>query len=321
VSTSDVSKSAPRSASRLSGLGSPARSSSSAGVPRSSSSRLDRLDRLRRLTVRDHLLLAWLAEHYVLSTAQIAAALFPSIRSARLRLAVLHSLQAVTRFADVTTGDRQYLYTLGPLGTVVYPTQYNDPLRADGREPRSSVERTERIIGSRKLAHLLGTNQLFVDLHAYTRTDPNARLARWWSEQHATSVFVRAGIRPDGHGVWAAGGRQVGFFLEHDNGTETIGTVLRKLRAYDQLAGYGPRYPVLLRVPGRRREQHLLDVLAGVRLAMPVATGIHGEHPAGPAWTLTHEPGPRCWLHELPSDHGPDNPATNPHRYSGSAPA
>jgi hypothetical protein len=177
------------------------------------------------------------------------------------------------------------------------------------------VERTERIIGSRKLAHLLGTNQLFIDLIGYARADTDARLARWWSEQHSTAVYARAGIRPDGHGVWTAAGRQVGFFLEHDNGTEPLGTVLRKLRGYQQLAGYGPRYPVLLRVPSRRREQHLLDALAGVPTAMPVATGIHGDHPAGPAWTLTCQPGQRRSMHELPSDHGPDNPATNPHRF------
>jgi hypothetical protein len=332
VSTSDFPDSASlssslstsRSSSRSS-VPSTSRSSSLRSSSRSSSSRLDRLDRLRRLTARDHLLLSWLAEHYVLTTGQISTALFPSLRSARLRLAVLHSLEAVTRFVDVTTGDRQYLYTLGPLGAVVYPTQYNDPLRTDGRDPRTSVERTERIIGSRRLPHLLGTNQLFVDLHAYTRTDPNARLTRWWSEQHATAVYgavaaaaAGPGIRPDGHGVWETGGREVGFWLEHDNGTETIGTVLRKLREYDRLAaGGGPRYPVLLRVPGRRRELNLLDVLAGVRLSMPVATGIHTEHPAGPAWTLTHDPALRKWLHELPSDHGPENPATNPHRYPG----
>lgn len=269
---------------------------------------------------RDHHLLRWLAEHYVLSTDQIAAALFPSRRSARLRLAHLHQLEAVSRFVDVTTGNGQYLYTLGPLGCVVYPTAFNDPNRPDARTPRSSVERTERIIGSRKLRHLLGTNQLFVDLAAYARGDDNAHLARWWSGQHTTAVFARSGIQPDGHGVWAVGGRQVGFFLEHDNGTEPLGMVLKKLRGYEQLAAYGPRYPVLLRVPGRRREQHLLDTLAGVPTAMPVATGIHSEHPAGPAWTLTTDPGLRRWLHELPSDHGPDNPATNPHRFPDSSP-
>jgi hypothetical protein len=51
-----------------------------------------------------------------------------------------------------------------------------------------------------------------------------------------------------------------------------------------------------------------------------VATGVHDEHPAGPAWTLTSDPGLRRWLHELPSDHGPVNPATNPHRYTGDDP-
>jgi hypothetical protein len=302
--------------SNQSSSGSPSSSSST----RRSSTRLARLDRLRRLTARDHDLLRWLAEHYVLSTDQIAAALFPSRRAARLRLAVLHELEAVSRFVDTTTGDRQYLYTLGPLGTVVYPTAFNDPNRPDARAPRSSVERTERIIGSRKLGHLLGTNQLFIDLIAYARTDENARLARWWSEQHTTAVFARSGIQPDGHGVWIAGGRAVGFFLEHDNGTEPLGTVLKKLRGYEQLAAFGPRYPVLLRVPGRRRERHLLDALADVPTAMPVATGVHGEHPAGPAWTLASDPGLRRWLHELPNDHGPDNPATNPHRFPDDGP-
>lgn len=281
----------------------------------SSSDRFDRLDRLRRLTARDHVLLGWLAEHYVLSTDQIAAALFPSRRMARLRLAALHQMRALSRFVDVTTGNRQYLYTLGPLGAVVYPTQYNDPNRPQARPPRTNIERTERIIGSRRLAHLLGTNQLFIDLYTYARTDTNARLARWWSEQHTTAVYARAGIQPDGHGIWIAGRRQVGFFAEHDNGTEPLATVLRKLRRYEQLAAYGPRYPVLLRVPSRRREANLLDLLAGVATAMPVATGIHTEHPAGPAWTLTSDPGPRRWLHELPSDPGPDNPATNPGRF------
>src|SRR5205814_10183327 len=121
------------------------------------------------------------------------------------------------------------------------------------------------------------------------------RLARWWSEQHATAAYTAAsyaagsgtGVRPDGHGVWIAGGRQVGFFVEHDNGTEPLGTVLKKLRHYERLAANGPRHPVLLPVPSRRREQHLLSALAGVPTAMPVATGLHDEHPAGPTWTLT----------------------------------
>lgn len=285
-------------------------------APYRHSSRAHRLSYLRRLTLRDRQLLAWLAEHYVLSTAQITNALFPSERSARLRLATLHRIDAMHRFVDVTTGTGQHLYTLGPLGLLVHPTTYTDPERPDARPPRSSIERTERIIGSPRLRHLLGANQLFVDLHAYTRTDPSARLVRWWSEQHATAAYALADIRPDGHGIWQAADRTIGFFLEHDNGTEPLRKVLRKLRAYERLAEFGPRYPVLLRVPSHRREAHLVDALAGIPTAMPVATGLHHEHPAGPAWTLAADPGPRRWLHELPSDHGPDNTATNPHRYT-----
>ncbi len=279
-------------------------------------SRRNRLDHLRRLTLRDHQLLAWLAEHYILTTNQITQTLFNSTRSARLRLATLHRIEAVTRFVDVTTGNRQYLYALGPLGTLVHPTSFNDPNHAQVKAPRSSIERTERIIGSRRLAHLLGTNQLFVDLIAYARTDPGAGLLRWWSEQHATAAYAFADIHPDGHGIWRTAHHDVGFFLEHDNGTEPLSTVLAKLRGYQRLAEFGPRYPVLLRVPGRRREANLLHALAGVPTLMPVATGIHTEHPASPAWTLTSDPGPRRWLHELPSDHGPANPATNPHRFT-----
>ncbi|WP_373319780.1 hypothetical protein [Rugosimonospora africana] len=44
-------------------------SARSSGSP-STTSRRNRLDHLRRLTPRDHQLLAWLAEHYILTTDQ-----------------------------------------------------------------------------------------------------------------------------------------------------------------------------------------------------------------------------------------------------------
>jgi hypothetical protein len=279
--------------------------------------RRDRLRSLGRLTARDRTLLGWLAEHYLLSSTQISQALFPSERAARLRLAQLHAIDAVHRFVDVTTGSRHHLYTLGDLGLILHPTSYNHPDRSDAAAPRTSIERTERIIGSPTLAHLLGVNQFFIDLHAYARTTANVHVRRWWSEQHATATFRNAGIHPDAHGVWQVGDRTVGFWLEHDRGTEKLLTVLNKLRRYAALADAGgPRYPILIRVPGRRRERHLLDALTDLPGSLPVATGVHEEHPAGPAWTLAGDRRRlRHWLHELPSDHGPVNPANNPDRY------
>jgi hypothetical protein len=83
---------------------------------------------------------------------------------------------------------------------------------------------------------------------------------------------------------------------------------------YDRLAGRGgPRYPVLLWLPDRRRETRLLATLAGVPTRMPVATAVHGGDPAGPVWALADQPGRRRHLHPLPSHPGPATPPTNPH--------
>ncbi|MDG4795058.1 replication-relaxation family protein [Micromonospora sp. WMMD1082] len=269
----------------------------------------------RYLTRRDRRLLSWLAEHYLLSTGQVTKALFPSGRSARLRLTRLHRLEVLDRFVDDESAESsQYLYALGPKGFTINRDAYHDPDNPTATPARSSRERGNRIVGSRKLQHLLGVNDFFCDLLAHARTNPQARLRRWWSEQHATDAYGAAGVQPDGHGVWTVGDTTVGFFLEHDRNTEPLGTVLRKLRGYERVTEFGPTYPLLLWVPGRGRERHLLDALAGVDTAMPVATGVHGTDPAGPVWTLASDPGRPRHLHELPSDHGPYT-ATNSSRF------
>lgn len=273
----------------------------------------------RRLTSRDRLLLSWLAEHYLLSSTQVTRALFSSPRTARLRLTILHRLgflTAIPRGRD-DGAPQPWLYTLGPLGLQLHPHAYHDPDHLGLRPPRSSVERARRILASPQARHFLGVNQFFVDLHAHTRTHPHTRLLRWWSEHHATDTYHRAGIHPDGHGVWQltdhTGTHTVGFFLELDRATENLARVIAKLRGYETLAGFGPRYPVLLWVPDTRRETSLLRALAGVPTAMAVATAVHYPDPAGPIWTLTTDPTRRRALHQLPSHPGPDT-ATNPDR-------
>jgi hypothetical protein len=226
-----------------------------------------------------------------------------------MRLTILHRLQVLHRFAFAAADggpETSYLYTLGPVGLRRYPNAFSDPDNLGLKAPRSSVERAERIVHSRRLAHLLGVNQFFVDLHAQTRTNTDASLLRWWSEQHATAVHSRAKIYPDGHGIWRSRGVTMGFFVEHDRNTENLARVVRKLKGYERLARYGPRYPVLLWVPSQRRETSLLCVLHGVPTLMPVATAVHCDNPAGPVWALTSDPLLRRALHELPSDPGPD---------------
>jgi hypothetical protein len=275
-----------------------------------SASPADPLRYVRRLSDRDRLLLAWLAEHYVLSTEQVAAALFPSKRAAQERLTTLYRIGAVSRFAFVRsdTDSGSYRYTLGPLGVLLHPGAYTDPDNPAAKPPRTHLERRARILRSPRLAHLAGVNQFFVDLHAHARGSAGtAELVRWWSEQHATAAFRTAlsQIRPDGHGIWRTGTALTAFFVEHDRGTEDVPRVLRKLVQYAKCAADGgPRYPVLLWVPDRRREANLLRRLAELpNTPMPVATAVHRGDPAGPVWALAGDPGPRLHLHELPGQH------------------
>jgi hypothetical protein len=275
----------------------------------------DPLRYVRRLSVRDRLVLTWLAEHYVLSTQQIGAALFPSTRAAQERLTTLYRIGAVSRFAfpRSDTFSASYRYTLGPLGVLLHPDAFTDPDNPAAKPPRTHLERRARILRSPRLAHLTGVNQFFIDLHATARTSGGtATLERWWSEQHATAAFRTAlsQIRPDGHGIWRHGGTRTGFFLEHDMGTEDVGRVLRKLVQYARCAtDGGPRFPVLLWVPGPRREANLMRRLAGLpRTPMPVATAVHSSTPAGPVWALAGVPGPRLHLHELPGEDPADSP-------------
>ncbi|MFY1673931.1 replication-relaxation family protein [Plantactinospora sp. WMMB334] len=284
------------------------------------STKPDPLSVYRRLTPRDRLLMSWLAEHYLLSAAQVGRALFTARRTAQQRLTILHRLGVLHRFAWAAadgTPETSYLYTLGPVGLRRHPTAFSDPDNLGLKAPRSSIDRAERIVHSRRLHHLLGVNQFFVDLHAHTRAQHDTRLLRWWSEQHATAAYSgtkrttegqrRIDVFPDGHGIWHADGATIGFFVEHDRDTEDLARVVAKLRGYEHLARYGgPRFPVLLWVPHQRRETSLLRILHDVPTRMPVALAVHNDNPAGPVWALTSDPIRRRHLHELPSDPGPD---------------
>jgi hypothetical protein len=286
----------------------------------------DPLKAAQYLTLRDRLLLSWLAEHYVLTTSQITAALFPSRRIAQRRLIRLTSIGAVSPFRynptladpllysigalpryglgvpEVDPGDLRY--SLGPLGILLHPTTYHDPDDIHAKAPRTHLERRTRIERSHKRRHLMGINRFFTDLYAHARTHPGSRLTHWWSEQHTTTAFgSRYSVRPDGHGVWQVGDTTIGLFLEHDNDTESVVTVVKKLREYEYLAlqGNGPRWPVLLWVPTADRERRLQRALAGTPLAYTVATAVHCRTPAEAIWTPIEDPDTRVRLHELPS--------------------
>jgi hypothetical protein len=275
---------------------------SAAGSPRPSSTipaagRVSSADPVLRvqhqLTVRDLLLLDWLADHQVLTTPQIDNALFGSPRATQRRLLDLHHLGLTDRFRPLRPGGGSYPWhhVLGHTGAALIAAARDQP----PPRPIDTTHRIRRTSTSRTLTHTLGINQFFTDLAAHTRTHPDTHLDRWWSERRcaAPGAFAPAlisPIRPDGHGLYREHGHTVAFYLEYDTGSEYDQALATKLARYTtHIAKGGPAWPVLFRLSTTGRERHLHQLLTGVRLPVTIATTSPDTLDAG-------DPAEACWL-------------------------
>jgi Replication-relaxation len=139
-----------------------------------------------QLTERDRLLLGWLYDHGILTSFQIAHALFPS------RLRTLHNLRLVARFRPQRAegGSFPYHYVIDQLGAEVVAAG------RDERAPRRNHARAERRrwTSSRSLQHRLGVNQFFTDLTGHAPNHLEAQLRRWLPEAACTTVAPFAGL-------------------------------------------------------------------------------------------------------------------------------
>jgi hypothetical protein len=257
---------------------------------------------MSHLTPRDLQLADWLDQHGVLTTTQIATALFHDRGTANHRLLKLLHLGLLDRFRQPLPGGgvTAWHWVLGPLGAQVTAAARGEAPPS----PQQLYQRQLRLAASPALGHRLGTNSFFIDLYAHARRHPGARLLRWWSERDTARRYVGR-IHPDGHGLWSHSGRVSGFFLEHDTGTENHNRLVRKLEAYWQLAvDGGPRYPVLYWLHSARREANLQAALAERGIPVVAATAVRGPGvtPAGAVWLLAG--GRRVALHQLPGNHG-----------------
>ncbi|MBT8224110.1 MAG: replication-relaxation family protein [Dactylosporangium sp.] len=259
-----------------------------------------------RLTNRDHTLLGWLADHGVLTTPQIAHALFPSVDVAQERLLALTRAGVLARFRPQRPdgGTHPYHYVLDQLGANIVASQRGED------QPRRDQARHRRwhLTNRANLPHLLGVNQFFINLAAHARTHPGCRLERWWPAARcqrcgafadaSDETVVRAYtpvIRPDGHGIWAENGQRVPFFVEYDLGTEPLPTLIDKLDRYTHLVRHIHRsWPVLFSLPGAIRERNLQRRLADTRLHVAVATTV--RDPA--AFGTTSPAEAVWWLHQ-----------------------
>ncbi|GAA5151768.1 hypothetical protein GCM10023321_19370 [Pseudonocardia eucalypti] len=269
----------------------------------------------------------------MLTTDQIAALEFGSLRRAQHRMAELYELGVVWRFRYplLGGGSQPWRYTLGYAGArMMTATRGEDP-----PSPRTHQTRLERLAASPKLGHLLGVNDFFTQLASHARRAalraPNTwrgeGLCRWLSEQqvctHYEKTFLRnphggfnqpgSGLRmrPDGYGCWRARGIALAFYLEYDTGTEPLSRVAEKIERYvgrDDAEAELLEGVILFSLHSTRREQGLRAELARLPpTIMPIATTArdYGDPagPAGPVWLLANPPPgvhvERCTLLQL----------------------
>ncbi|TDC80838.1 hypothetical protein E1193_16600 [Micromonospora sp. KC606] len=272
-----------------------------------------------QLTDRDRVLLGWLYDHGVLTSFQIAEALFPSLDFCQRRLRTLYRLRLVARFRPQRAdgGSYPYHYVIDQLGAEVVAAS------RDERPPRRDHARVERRrwTSSRTLEHRLGVNGFFTNLAGYTRTHPGTELVQWLPEaacqrvgtfaRREDPVLVRAyqpRVRPDGYGLWAEDDVRVPFFVEYDTGTEPLSVLVGKLAGYGDLFATLDRvWPVLFWLPSAAREANLRRLLADTPLRALAATGARdyaamaGLCPSEAVWAVPGGVGQRQRLADLAS--------------------
>ncbi|MEV4076648.1 replication-relaxation family protein [Nonomuraea fuscirosea] len=251
-----------------------------------------------QLTARDRHLLRLVWDLKVLTSHQIARIAFNDPTTARHRLVKLHHLGVLNRFRPKPpVGSAPWHYVLGEIGAVVLAIE-------DGIELSEFGYRRERVLAiaySQRLAHTVGTNDVFAQLYGAARRSDGCHLHTWWSERRCAAQWGTH-VRPDAYGRWIENGRTVDFFLEYDTGTETIGRVVAKLDGYDALTrATGITTPVLFLTSSRPRESTLQDrlQLRAAQTAVPCATAVTGADPQDAVWLPYDRRNQRLRLGEL----------------------
>jgi hypothetical protein len=279
---------------------------------------------VRSRTPRDRYLLHLLADHHVLTTAQISQAWGAPLRRTQHRLGRLLDTGVLDRFRpyrDYGRGSAPFHWTLGPIGALEAAAARDTTPSGLGWTPH----RTAQLASSSQLAHRIGTNGLFTALIAHTHTHPGTRLDVW----QPPGVFASGqpiDVRPDGYGEWITtrpdGTEQTtAFVLEHDTGSEPFHRLTGKLDRYSALAAARSCPLVLFRflTPARERGARLRAlahhpaVHAGtLRVATTALPDPPDADPAGPIWTPCpdHQRLTSCALADLAGE--PTPAPTNP---------
>jgi len=183
------------------------------------------------LDERDHAILLSLLEHKVLTTDQIKALYFRSLRRCQHRLKELRDLGLIAPFTP------RRGFGEGRPPDCLFLTKAGLSACAESKGVRASDLSwvpDEGYRASQNLAHRLGVNAFFCALIEASRAHEGHCMATWRPEH-----WVRrraAEVKPDGFGRYLHPSGSCEFYLEYDRGTEAFGALSRKLEGYLRLA-------------------------------------------------------------------------------------
>jgi hypothetical protein len=266
---------------------------------------------------RDHQVLLLLLEHKVLTTHQITALCFRSLRRCQHRMRELKEMGLISSF-QVGRG-----FGEGRAPACWYLTKPGLVEIADAKDvrvsdlpwiPDSSYRR------NLVLAHRLGVNAFFCALAEASRAQ-QGHCAATWRPEH--SVRTRAAeVKPDGFGRYLHPDGACEFYLEYDRATEASGALARKLEGYLKLAAGWTRdqeltgFPnLLVLVPEEDRVEKVASAFRSTVAGLHVTGSLASSFPLyvasedhllavgvlGPAWKHVPTDGERLALIDLPA--------------------
>jgi hypothetical protein len=222
-----------------------------------------------RVTDRDRQILQALIRFRLLTTSQLTELFFTSPSRARTRLVALHRLGLVERFTAPAAFGRMSLYAPGRLAAAINALDRGDDPDLAARRWRH--DRYLALASSQRLAHLIGTNDIYVSLATHTKTTGDG-LVEWLTEAEA-AAWIGSVVRPDGFFTWRNRGSKIECFVEYDRGTETHQRLASKLDAYRHLETERAAIAwILFAFTSRRRETNARQAMRGID--MPVATAV-----------------------------------------------
>jgi hypothetical protein len=254
---------------------------------------------LRRRRIRELVLLTTLSEHRYLTTEQLRALFFTSLRAAQLHLRWLAvEMRMIMRWPQLEPvvsepGPAQTFWGWRRRSSLFLLTERGAAVVAAYRrlDPQALVRRSYYAAEyCHHLEHDLETNGFWVGLAAAARDLPDQGLYHWVGDDAMRRNFQERGadLAPDGWGRYLMPAGEVLFALEWDRGTEPPQRLQRKALAYLE---HADATNVLIVVPGATREESIRGAIQrslpdrrSLRIWTTNAGLLHERGPLGQLW-------------------------------------